>query len=223
MQKDTQDAKSDDASKDSDSGTATPSQLQAMTPVMQIQSQLKANKLEIQGREAQIARLQAKVNEYQARLNATPGRQQELADIMRNYDESKKNYDELLGKTMASSLATSLNRQQQGDQFRIIDPPSLPDKASFPNRFRVLTGGVGRRPGAGVRVWSRDGIPGRSDPQRDGLDRSCAPAGAGGNSAAANGARRLAAQRWKPWIAVAAAILVAIIIPTGIWYAYFWG
>jgi hypothetical protein len=35
--------------------------------------------------------------------------------------------------------------------------------------------------------------------------------------------REIAAQRWKPWIAVAAAILIAIIIPTGIWYAYFWG
>ena len=43
-----------------------------MTPVMQIQSQIKANKLEIQSREAQIARLEAKVNQYQARLNATP-------------------------------------------------------------------------------------------------------------------------------------------------------
>jgi hypothetical protein len=35
--------------------------------------------------------------------------------------------------------------------------------------------------------------------------------------------REIAAQRWKPWIAVAAAIAIAIIIPTGIWYAYFWG
>jgi hypothetical protein len=35
--------------------------------------------------------------------------------------------------------------------------------------------------------------------------------------------REIAAQKWKPWIAVAAAILIAIIIPTGIWYAYFWG
>ena len=114
-----------------------------MTPVMQIQSQMKANKLEIQSREAQIARLEAKVNQYQARLNATPGRQQELSDIMRNYDESKKSYDDLLGKTMASSLATSLNRQQQGDQFRIIDPPSLPEKASFPDRFKFSLAGLG--------------------------------------------------------------------------------
>ena len=63
---------------------------------------------------------------------------------MRNYDESKKSYDELLGKTMQSSLATSLNRQQQGDQFRIIDPPSLPEKASFPDRFKFS-----------LAVWAR--------------------------------------------------------------------
>jgi hypothetical protein len=35
--------------------------------------------------------------------------------------------------------------------------------------------------------------------------------------------REIAAERWKPWIAIAAAVLIAIIIPTGIWYAYFWG
>ena len=126
----------DGSSKDGDKPTTTASQLQAMTPMMQIQSQLKANKLEIQSQEARIARMEQKVNQYQARLNATPGRQQELADIMRNYDESKKNYDTLLGKTMSSQLATSLNRQQQGDQFRIIDPPSLPEKSSFPDRFK---------------------------------------------------------------------------------------
>ena len=141
MQKDTTDTKSGDAGGDVEK--ASPSQLQAMTPVMQIQSQLKANKMEIQTHESQIARLEAKVNQYQARLNATPGTQQELADIMRNYDESKKNYDTLLGKTMASSLATSLNRQQQGDQFRLIDSPSLPEKATFPDRFKFSLAGLG--------------------------------------------------------------------------------
>jgi hypothetical protein len=35
--------------------------------------------------------------------------------------------------------------------------------------------------------------------------------------------REIAAQRWKPWIAVVAAFLVVIIIPSGIWYAYLWG
>jgi protein tyrosine kinase modulator len=220
MQKDTQNAKSSDASDDLE--TATPSQVQSMTPVMQIQSQLKANKLEIQNREAQIARLQAKVNQYQARLNATPERQQELADIMRNYDESKKNYDDLLSKAMASSLATSLTRQQQGDQFRIIDPPSLPEKSSFPDRFKFSVIGLG----AGLALAFVFGVgmefvDDRIRSETDLIEAASLPVLA--EIPRLPTEREIAAQRWKPWIAIAAAILVAIIIPTGIWYAYFWG
>ncbi|MGA9564923.1 MAG: Wzz/FepE/Etk N-terminal domain-containing protein [Candidatus Korobacteraceae bacterium] len=222
MQKDTQDSKSADASDDTDKTTATPSQLQAMTPVMQIQSQIKANKLEIQTREQQIAKLEQKVNQYQARLNATPGRQQELSDIMRNYDESKKNYDDLLGKTMTSQLATSLNRQQQGDQFRIIDPPSLPEKSSFPDRFKFSLAGLGIGLAlAFVFGVGSEFLDDRIRGEQDLLDAAQLPVLAEIPPLPTD--REVAAQRWKPWIAVAAAILIAIIIPTGIWYAYFWG
>ncbi|HEX8895172.1 MAG TPA: hypothetical protein VF783_17720, partial [Terriglobales bacterium] len=209
-------------SSDSEKQPATPSQLQVMTPVMQIQSQIKANKLEIQSREAEIAKLEAKVNAYQARLNATPGRQQELSDIMRNYDESKKNYDVLLGKTMSSSLATSLNRQQQGDQFRVIDPPSLPEKSSFPDRFRFSLVGLG----LGLALAFLFGVgteflDDRIRSEQDLVDTAQLPVLA--EIPPLPTEHEIAAQKWKPWIAVAAAILTAIIIPAGIWYAYFWG
>jgi len=221
MQKDTQDNKSDSSS-DSDKPAATSSQLQTMTPVMQIQSQIKANKLEIQSREAHIAKLEASVNAYQARLNATPGRQQELSDIMRNYDESKKNYDVLLGKTMSSSLATSLNRQQQGDQFRVIDPPSLPEKSSFPDRFKFSLAGLG----VGLALAFLLGVgmeflDDRIRSEQDLLDTAQLPVLA--EIPPLPTEHEIAAKKWKPWIALAAAILIAIIIPTGIWYAYFWG
>ena len=49
---------------------------------------------------------------------------------------------ELLDKKNASALATNLQRQQQGENFRIIDPPSLPEKASFPDRFRFSLAGL---------------------------------------------------------------------------------
>jgi polysaccharide biosynthesis transport protein len=222
MNKDTTETKSDDGTDTTDKPTASPSQLQAMTPVMQIQSQIKANKMEIQSREAQIARLEAKVNQYQVRLNATPGRQQELSDIMRNYDESKKNYDTLLGKTMASSLATSLTRQQQGDQFRIIDPPSLPDKSSFPDRFKFSLAGLGIGLAlAFVFGVGSEFLDDRIRSEQDLLEAAPLPVLAEIPPLTTDS--EISAQRWKPWIAVAAAVLIAIIIPTGIWYAYFWG
>jgi polysaccharide chain length determinant protein (PEP-CTERM system associated) len=221
MNKDTSATKSDDGTTE-DKPTATPSQLQAMTPVMQIQSQIKANKMEIQSREAQISRLEAKVNQYQARLNATPGRQQELSDIMRNYDESKSNYNTLLGKTMASSLATSLTRQQQGDQFRIIDPPSLPEKSSFPDRFKFSLAALGIGLGlAFVFGVGSEFLDDRIRSEQDLLEAAPLPVLAEIPPLTTDS--EISAQRWKPWIAVAAAVLIAIIIPTGIWYAYFWG
>ncbi len=220
MQKDSTDTKSGEAANDVE--RSSPAQVQAMTPVMQIQSQLKANKLEIQTEEGRISKLEAKANQYQARLNATPGHQQELADIMRNYDESKKNYDTLLGKTMQSSLATSLTRQQQGDQFRIIDPPSLPDKSSFPDRFKFSLAGLGiGLVLAFVFGVGSEFLDDRIRGEQDLLEAAQLPVLAEIPPLPTD--REIAAQRWKPWIAVAAAIAIAIIIPTGIWYAYFWG
>ena len=98
----------------------------------------------------------------------------------------KRDYDDLLGKTMASSLATSLNRQQQGDQFRIIDPPSMPEKASFPDRFKFSLAGLG----AGLALAFVFGVgmefvDDRIRSEADLIEASTA-AGAGGNSAAAN-------------------------------------
>src|SRR6185295_2228342 len=79
---------------------------------------------------------------YQARLNITPETEQELAVISRGYDEAKSNYNSLLQKQTQSQLATSLGQQQQGQQFRIIDPPKLPDKPSAPNRFVISLVGL---------------------------------------------------------------------------------
>lgn len=112
------------------------------TPMMQIRSQLKANELEIQNYENREKDIEAQIATYRARLNLTPETEQELADISRGYDESKANYNSLLQKQNQSELATNLEQRQQGEQFRIIDPPSLPDKPSAPDHFLLSFGGL---------------------------------------------------------------------------------
>ena len=49
------------------------------TPMLQLQSQLQANQLEIASRERAIAGLEARINEYQGRLNSEPATEQQLA------------------------------------------------------------------------------------------------------------------------------------------------
>jgi succinoglycan biosynthesis transport protein ExoP len=112
------------------------------TAIMQLQSQLKANQLEIQNEQQHARDLEAQTTVYQGRLNLTPETEQELTVVSRGYDEAKFNYNSLLQKQTQSQLATSLGQKQQGQQFHIIDPPKLPDKPSAPNRFLISLVGL---------------------------------------------------------------------------------
>jgi polysaccharide chain length determinant protein (PEP-CTERM system associated) len=113
------------------------------SPMVQLQGQLQANRVEISNREHAVAELKTKVVDYQARLNQEPVREQQLSDLTRGYEQSKANYDELLKKKNGSAMATSMELLQQGERFRIIDAPSLPIKPDFPNRLKFCGIGLG--------------------------------------------------------------------------------
>ena len=123
-----------------------------VSPTAELESQLKVNRIEIENREHTLEDLKDKIAEYQSRLNREPVREQQLADLTRNYDQSRSNYDSLLKKKNDSELATSLERRQQGEHFRILDPPSLPVKPHSPDRLKLCAIGlvVGLVLGCGV-------------------------------------------------------------------------
>lgn len=133
----------------SDPGMTDPAQASLLAP---IESQLRSNQLEITNRERTIASLKVKVEDYQSRLNQEPIREQQLADLTRGYDTSKANYDDLLKKKNESKMATSMELLQQGERFRIVDPPSYPQKPEFPNRLKFCGIGLGLGLALGVFV-----------------------------------------------------------------------
>jgi len=106
-------------------------------PLLELESQLKANRLEIANREAEIKDEQNKINQYQARLNMAPVMEQQFADITRDYDQSKTDYESLLAKKNQSEMSTDLEKTQQGEHFRMLDPPNLPVKPYKPNRLQL--------------------------------------------------------------------------------------
>ena len=120
--------------------------------LLQVQSQLRSNQVEIANREHSIAALKAKVEDYQGRLNQEPIREQQLTDLTRGYEQSKGNYADLLKKKNESAMATSMELLQQGERFRIVDPPSFPQKPDFPNRLKFCGMGLGFGIALGVVV-----------------------------------------------------------------------
>jgi uncharacterized protein involved in exopolysaccharide biosynthesis len=124
----------------SEGGTGARSE-RSISPRSQMESQFKANELEITNRKQEVKDLERQIGQYQARLNLTPLRQQQLAEVSRNHEQSRTNYESLLAKKMQSGMATDLAKTRQGEQFRMIDPPSLPQKPYSPNRLRFA--GIG--------------------------------------------------------------------------------
>jgi len=106
-------------------------------PLLELESQLKANRLEIANREAEIKDEQGKISQYQGRLNMAPVMEQQFADITRDYDQSKADYESLLKKKNESEMSTDLEKTQQAEHFRMLDPPNLPVKPYKPNRLQL--------------------------------------------------------------------------------------
>ncbi len=204
-----------------ETNTASAAQVQAMTPRLQLQSQIKINKMELQTSTEQIQRLEQAGQMYQARLNATPAVEAEMSDMMRDFGDMKKEYAGLLAKKQESALATSLETQQQGAQFRVIDPPSLPDKPVFPDRFKFSLAAIGV--GLALAVLFGFGSEILDDRIRNEqalneavslpilVDIPALPTPA-----------EIRAARWRPWLAMAATVVVVILLPSGVAYAYFW-
>jgi succinoglycan biosynthesis transport protein ExoP len=111
--------------------------------IAQLRSQLESNRIEIVNLIKAEDNQKAVIAEYQSRLNLTPVREQELAGILRDYELSKQDYADLLGKEQQAQLAMSLEQQQGGQQFRLVDPPSLPALPSSPKRLKISFGAMG--------------------------------------------------------------------------------
>lgn len=86
---------------------------------------------------AQAERLQASVELQRSRVELAPALQSQLTNLMRDYGTFQGTYTDLLKKTETAKLASNLEQQQVGEQFRVIDPPRLPERPSSPDRVRM--------------------------------------------------------------------------------------
>ena len=122
-------------------GKADPSDMQVSDEddpaVAQLKSQLKANQVEISNAAAQQQQLQSRIGEYQRRLSQAPIVEQQLGELTRDYSVSQANYIDLETKRTQSSIAGRLVENQQGQQFTIVDPASLPTRPFSPDRRKL--------------------------------------------------------------------------------------
>jgi len=100
-------------------------------------------------------RLGDQVRVYQSRVAVSPEVEEKYKQLTRDYDTAQKFYTDLLGKKSTSEMATDMEKRQQGELMRLLNPALLPDTPSFPNRLVFAGGGLGAgfAIGLGLALW----------------------------------------------------------------------
>jgi protein tyrosine kinase modulator len=109
--------------------------------IQQLRAQIYQLEVTIRERTKEQARIQNQIDEVQSKLQLTPEVQQQYKALTRNYQTALGFYNDLLRKQTDSEMATDLEKRQEGEQFRVLDPPSLPQKPSFPKRPQFAIAG----------------------------------------------------------------------------------
>jgi polysaccharide chain length determinant protein (PEP-CTERM system associated) len=93
-----------------------------------LQSQLQVIDHQLSSSQAEKTRLKQVIADTQTNVDAVPTRESELVELTRDYGALQKSYSDLLTKREQSKLATDLERRQVGEQFKILDPASHPER-----------------------------------------------------------------------------------------------
>ncbi len=108
------------------------------------QRRLRDLKAEMQNLDVQMDRkvvqereLQAQVSGYQAKVDAAPTREAELKELTRDYETLQNTYTSFLAKREDSKVAANLERNQSGEQFKVLDPARLPERPYSPNVMKI--------------------------------------------------------------------------------------
>ena len=96
--------------------------------------------------EAKVAAMKARVAEYeirykelQAAANALPEIEAEYAQLTRDYQVIKTRYNHLLERRESAQISGDVETSNVGMGFRVVDPPRVSLKPSWPNRPKLVT------------------------------------------------------------------------------------
>ncbi len=122
--------------------SASLAELARQKRVRDLQAELEVIDRQLATAQAEEGQLKSTMAEYRGKIDMLPTRESELVELTRDYATLQQTYASLLQKREDSKLAANLERRAIGEQFKILDPASLPERPhNQPRRLVVLFGG----------------------------------------------------------------------------------
>jgi polysaccharide chain length determinant protein (PEP-CTERM system associated) len=115
----------------------TPEEAQRRERLAQMSAEIESLARQISFRETEERRLRETIDEYRVRIEQVPGVESEWIALTRDYETQQSTYRDLLSKSEQSRVAADLERQQVGEQFRVLDPARPPVRPIGVARLQV--------------------------------------------------------------------------------------
>jgi polysaccharide chain length determinant protein (PEP-CTERM system associated) len=115
---------------------ASPAEVAQRKKLLDLKADLLVVEKQLESSRYEEAQLKKTVASLQAKVDVLPSRESELVELTRDYGTLQAAYSSLLTKREDSLMAANLERRQIGEQFRILDPASMPEKP-FNQRQRL--------------------------------------------------------------------------------------
>jgi polysaccharide chain length determinant protein (PEP-CTERM system associated) len=111
--------------------------------IQQLRARIRQDDLSVADLVKRQGQIQSQISVLQGRIQSTPAVEQQYKELTRNYQSAVDFYNDLLKRHDQAKIGRDLNRQQEGEQFRVLDPPSLPMTPSFPKKTLFAGTGLG--------------------------------------------------------------------------------
>jgi uncharacterized protein involved in exopolysaccharide biosynthesis len=120
--------------------------------IQKLRATLRQDDLNIGELSKRQGQIQDQIRILEGRIQSSPMVEQQLKELTRNYQSALDFYNDLLKKQQNSEIATHLAHQQEGEQFRVLDAPSLPTQPSSPKILNFAGGGLGGGAALGLAI-----------------------------------------------------------------------
>ena len=122
---------------------ASQASLREPPAIQQLRTRIKQDEFTIAEMTKRQGQIQDQIRAIQGRLQASPVVEQQVKELTRSYQTASEIYNDLLKKRESSAMATDLEHEQQGENFKVLDAPSLPSSPSFPKKTIFVGGSFG--------------------------------------------------------------------------------
>jgi polysaccharide chain length determinant protein (PEP-CTERM system associated) len=115
----------------------TPADAQRALRISKLRTEIESLGRDIKVREAKAQKAQASIADYQNRVQQSPLLESRLSELMRDSANLKATYEGLSKKAEDAKLSANIEQRQVGEQFRIGDPATRPERPKSPDRVRL--------------------------------------------------------------------------------------